>query len=143
MIKNSLHILCFLLLLLTCLKSVGGLTCHGGSCVAHRRDVRVSWRAHQRGNALSRVYVHVSCGETDKRAMTNCQISIPTFTHAMCLCRTQAAVWCTQFYCHIMLSLRNPTECAGSPTGENIPSSSSLYSGCHEADNIHNSLVNL
>lgn len=36
------------------------VTCHGGSCVAHRRDVRVSWRAHQRGNALSRVYVHVS-----------------------------------------------------------------------------------
>lgn len=58
------------------------VTCHAGCRVAHWRHVRVSWWAHQRRNVLSRVHVHVPCERTDKRAMTNCQISVPTFTHS-------------------------------------------------------------
>lgn len=58
------------------------VTCHVGRRVAHWRHVRVSRWAYQRRNVLSRVHVHVPCERTDKRAMTNCQISVPTFTHS-------------------------------------------------------------
>lgn len=92
----------------------------------------VSWWAHQRGNALSRVHVHVPCGRTDKRAMTNCQISLPTFTHASMFSQnTSCSHVRTQFSCYLMLSLRNPTECAVSQWIS------------HEAHRIHISLVNL
>lgn len=110
------------------LSNIGGVTCHGGGCVAHGRHVGVSWRAHQRGNALSRVNVHVSCGRADKRAVTNCQISTPTFTHAFPQ-NASISHFRTHFCCYPALSLRNPTECAVSlwiSCGWNIPSSSYL-----------------
>lgn len=41
------------------LAQLAEMACHGGGRVAHGRHVGVSWWAHQRGDALSRVYVHV------------------------------------------------------------------------------------
>lgn len=92
-------------------KSDGGVTCHGGGCVTHGRHVGVSWWAHQRGNALSRVHVHVSCGTAEKRAMTNCGISLPTCKTHLCFHRTQTALMFTH-------SQKNPTD--GFPTGDGM-----------------------
>lgn len=53
---------CMLLLLL--LAELTVMACHTGSCVAHGGHVGVSsWWAHQRGNVLSRVHVHVPCAD--------------------------------------------------------------------------------
>lgn len=50
--------------LLLLLAELTVMACHAGSCVAHGGHVGVSsWWAHQRGNVLSRVHVHVPCAD--------------------------------------------------------------------------------
>lgn len=111
-------------------KRDGAVTCHGGSRVAHRRHVGVSWWAHQRGNALSWLHVHVPCGRGDKRPVTNCQISILTSPQSTSCCHVHRPN-----YWHLTLSLRIQSHCVKYPL---------IFTPvAMKLTKIHNSLVNV